>query len=177
MSTAAAARRQSSTRRFDTFRSVTAKTDQFIIATSKSWHFYLRTITPLARPGRPPVLASDHGESDMETTQLVPLYDDKHSWCATIGSPLFVSDQAMRFYVFGERKRALMEAGLVFTVRKRLVTDAPQALFNAIVAMKKSESRLRARTPSDAAVVEPIKPRAVQERATKEAEATDARAR
>ncbi|NML29398.1 hypothetical protein [Paraburkholderia antibiotica] len=95
---------------------------------------------------------------------LLDMYGGEQSWCATYGEPLFQSEQSGRTYVSGHRKRELMDLGLLFVVGKRIVTDQPVALFNAIVEMKREDSRVLARATTEApyAPVEPVKPRSTR---------------
>ncbi|CAG4926131.1 hypothetical protein R70241_05441 [Paraburkholderia saeva] len=96
----------------------------------------------------------------MSVDPLIPLYDDdERSWRATTGASLFGSDQTMRFFVSGDRRRKLIEAGLIFFINKRMVTDAPADLYNAIVAMKKEAARERVRDVASDAPVDPVKPK------------------
>ncbi|SAK40725.1 hypothetical protein AWB76_00202 [Caballeronia temeraria] len=95
----------------------------------------------------------------MTMTHPIPLYDDERSWRATYGEPLFDSDQSMRTFTYGERRNALIEKGLVFIVKKRLVTDAPEALFAALVEMKKDAARERVRATPAPPPVNPVKPK------------------
>ncbi|MEX3811741.1 hypothetical protein AB3X96_15995 [Paraburkholderia sp. BR13439] len=91
---------------------------------------------------------------------LIDMYGGERSWCAIYGGSLFPSEQTARTYIAGEKKRKLMSIGLLFVIGKRIVTDQPEALFNAIVEMKKDDSRALASTATTQqfAPVEPLKP-------------------
>ncbi|MGF6467600.1 hypothetical protein [Paraburkholderia youngii] len=102
--------------------------------------------------------------SEVTRKLLLDMYGGKGSWCDSYGKPLFPSEQSARAYIAGDHKLELMRLGLLFIVGKSIKTDEPEALFNAIVAMKKDDSRALAETAASVPVglIEPVKPRHVR---------------
>ncbi|WP_028208213.1 hypothetical protein [Paraburkholderia nodosa] len=100
---------------------------------------------------------------DAENTtskRITDVYMGDDAFCdSPLGKELFPSGLAMRAFVSGEIKRQLMQDGFIFVNGRSLATDDPQALFDAIVNIKKAASRKMAEQRTARPVYEGIRRR------------------